>query len=100
MDAFDWQKGSVGYHIASSECTTLKGSSNVWCKKMLDKGVAATIGPVGEPYVQSFPDPQIFFHYLTEEYMTLAEAYLISLPYLSWKMVLVGDPLYKVNLEP
>jgi uncharacterized protein (TIGR03790 family) len=91
----------VGYHIASSECTTLKNSnSRVWCKKMLDNGIAATIGPVGEPYVQSFPVPEIFFNYLTEGYLTLAEAYLVSLPYLSWKMVLVGDPLYRINLKP
>ncbi len=101
VDAFTWTKGSVGYHIASSECTTLKNSnSRVWCKKMLDNGVAATIGPVGEPYVQSFPVPEIFFNYLTEGYLTLAEAYLVSLPYLSWKMVLVGDPLYRINLKP
>lgn len=66
---------------------------------MLEEGIAATIGPVGEPYVQSFPVPEIFFKYLTEGYLTLAEAYLISLPYLSWKMVLVGDPLYRVNLK-
>ncbi|MCG8686129.1 MAG: TIGR03790 family protein, partial [Desulfobacterales bacterium] len=39
VDAFDWQKGAVGFHIASSECTTLKREkSRVWCKKMLDKG--------------------------------------------------------------
>ena len=99
IDAFKWTKGSVGYHIASSECTTLKGEqSQVWCKKMLDNGIAATIGPVGEPYVQAFPVPQIFFNFLTESYLTLAESYIISLPYLSWKMVLVGDPLYKLNL--
>ena len=101
VDAFTWAKGSVGYHIASSECATLKAeSSQVWCKKMLDHGIAATIGPVGEPYVQSFPVPQIFFNYLAEGYLTLAESYLISLPYLSWKMVLVGDPLYRLNLNP
>jgi uncharacterized protein (TIGR03790 family) len=101
IDAFTWQKGSVGYHIASSECATLKRpDSEVWCKKMLDNGIAATIGPVGEPYVQAFPIPQIFFKYLTEGYLTLAETYLISLPYLSWKMVLVGDPLYRLNLKP
>lgn len=100
VDAFTWQQGSVGYHIASSECTTLKGeNSRVWCKKMLDKGIAATIGPVGEPYVQSFPVPEIFFRYLTEGALTLVESYLISLPYLSWKMVLVGDPLYRINLK-
>lgn len=100
VDAFTWQKGSVGYHIASSECTTLKNpDSQVWCKKMLDHGIAATIGPVGEPYVQAFPVPEIFFDFLTEGYLTLAEAYLISLPYLSWKMVLIGDPLYRLNLK-
>jgi uncharacterized protein (TIGR03790 family) len=100
VDAFTWQKGSVGYHIASSECATLKSpDSQVWCKKMLDHGIAATIGPVGEPYVQAFPVPEIFFDFLTEGYLTLAEAYLISLPHLSWKMVLIGDPLYRLNLK-
>ena len=100
IDAFTWTKGSVGFHIASSECTTLRDkTSQVWCKKMLDKGIAATIGPVGEPYGQTFPIPEIFFDFLTEGYLTLAESYIISLPYLSWKMVLVGDPLYRVNLK-
>ncbi len=99
VDAFTWEPGSVGYHIASSECTTLKqGSSQVWCKRMLEEGISATIGPVGEPYVQAFPVPAIFFKYLTGGYFTLAESYLISLPYLSWKMVLVGDPLYRVKI--
>ncbi len=100
IDAFTWSKGSVGYHIASSECSTLKSTSTkVWCKKMLDNGIAATIGPVGEPYVQAFPVPEIFFKYLAQGYLSLAESYLVSLPYLSWKMVLVGDPLYHVNLK-
>ncbi|WDP90787.1 MAG: TIGR03790 family protein [Desulfobacter sp.] len=100
VDAFTWQKGSVGFHIASSECVTLKrDNSRGWCKKMLDKGVAATIGPVGEPYVQSFPVPEIFFDFLVQGHLTLAECYLVSLPYVSWKMVLVGDPLYRFNLK-
>lgn len=100
IDAFKWSKGSVGYHMASSECTTLKGKSgNTWCKKMLEKGIAATIGPVGEPYIQAFPVPEIFFNFLTEGQLTLAEAYMVSLPFLSWKMILVGDPLYRVNIN-
>ena len=100
VDAFTWEKGAVGYHIASSECATLKRkNSNVWCKKMLDNGIAATVGPVGEPYVQSFPIPEIFFDFLTKRKLTLAESYLVSLPYLSWKQVLVGDPLYRVKLN-
>jgi len=96
VDAFTWQIGAVGYHIASSECVTLKKrNSRVWCKMMLENGAAATIGPVGEPYVQAFPVPEIFFGLLIDGYLSLAECYQISLPYLSWKMVLIGDPLYR-----
>ena len=96
IDSFEWQRGAVAYHIASSECSTLrKKESSVWCLKMLEKGVAATIGPVYEPYVQGFPVPHVFFNQLVEGYMSLGESYLVSLPYLSWQMVLVGDPLYQ-----
>ena len=96
VDAFTWARGAVGYHIASSECATLKQKdSQVWCKRMLEEGIAATIGPVYEPYVQGFPLPELFFAALTEGYLGLAESYLISLPFLSWQMVLIGDPLYR-----
>ena len=95
-DAFDWRRGAVAYHIASAECSTLKKEgSQVWCKRLLEDGVAATIGPVGEPYVQSFPFPQIFFPLLLDGDFTLLEAYYLSLPFVSWKMVLIGDPLYQ-----
>ena len=95
VDAFAWRKGAIGYHIDSSECTTLKKkNSQVWCKRMIEEGVCATVGPVGEPYVQAFPMPEVFFGYLTEGILSLAECYMISLPFLSWKMVLIGDPLY------
>jgi uncharacterized protein (TIGR03790 family) len=62
VDAFAWKPGSVGYHIASFECETLrKEGSTVWCKRMLEEGIAATIGPVAEPYVETFPIPEVFF---------------------------------------
>jgi len=61
----------------------------------LEDGAAAVIGPVAEPYVQAFPVPELFFNFLTDGYYTLVEAYFLSLPYLSWQMVLVGDPLYR-----
>jgi len=96
VDAFDWQPGAVAYHIASGECTTLKKEgSQVWCKRLLEDGVAATIGPVAEPYVQGFPLPEVFFNYLLDGYYSLVESYYLSLPFLSWRMVLVGDPLYR-----
>ncbi len=96
MDSFTWKRGAVAWHIASIECNTLKRKgSQVWCKRLLEEGVAATIGPVGEPYVQGFPFPDVFFRLLVDGYLTLAECYITSLPFLSWKMVLIGDPLYK-----
>lgn len=96
IDAFSWVRGAVGYHIASAECTTLKRrDAQVWCKRMLEDGVAATIGPVNEPYIQGFPLPELFFSRLSEGYLSLGESYLVSLPYLSWQMVLIGDPLYQ-----
>lgn len=96
IDSFTWVTGAVGYHIASSECATLRNpKSDEWCVQMLKHGVAATIGPVYEPYVQGFPLPDLFFAALTSGKFNLGESYLLSLPYLSWQMVLVGDPLYQ-----
>ncbi|HQP30609.1 MAG TPA: TIGR03790 family protein [Deltaproteobacteria bacterium] len=95
VDAFTWSRGAVGYHVASAECTTLKAaSSTVWCRKMLEKGAAATLGPVAEPYLQSFPAPEVFFGCLIGG-GSLIECYTISNPFWSWQMVLIGDPLYR-----
>ena len=96
IDSFEWQPGSIGYHMASNECSTLKNTeSSVWCLKMLQNGISAVIGPVYEPYIQGFPVPELFFAHLVEGYMSLGEAYLVSMPYFSWQMILVGDPLYQ-----
>jgi uncharacterized protein (TIGR03790 family) len=96
VEAFTWKPGAVAYHIASSECATLKrAGSQVWCKRMLEEGAAAVIGPVDEPYVQAFPVPEVFFGLLLEGRLTLAECYFAATPWLSWRMVLVGDPLYR-----
>jgi uncharacterized protein (TIGR03790 family) len=95
VDAFTWVRGAVGFHVASAECTTLRNpASPVWCRKMLEKGAAATLGPVAEPYLQSFPEPVIFFGCLLEG-KSLVEAYLLANPFWSWQMVLIGDPLYR-----
>jgi uncharacterized protein (TIGR03790 family) len=96
VDAFTWRAGAVGFHIASSECASLKTPGGTgWCRRMIEKGAAATIGPVEEPYVQAFPVPEIFFRLLIEGHLTLAECYAASTPFLSWRMILIGDPLYR-----
>jgi uncharacterized protein (TIGR03790 family) len=96
VNAFTWKPGAVAYHIASSECVTLKQKdSRVWCKRMLEEGAAAVVGPVEEPYIQAFPVPEVFFSLLVDGYLTLAECYAASTPWLSWRMILIGDPLYR-----
>lgn len=96
VDVFDWVPGAVGFHIASGECVTLRpGSGKGWCKRMLEDGAAATVGPVAEPYLTAFPIAELFFPILIDGDYTLVEAYFQSLPYLSWQMILVGDPLYR-----
>jgi len=96
VDAFDWSPGAVGYHLASSEAASLRDEkSQVWCKRMLEDGVAATIGPVSEPYLFSFPRPEEFFALLLRGELTLVECYYRTLPLNSWRMALIGDPLYR-----
>ena len=96
VPAFKWNKGAVGYHVASYEASTLKKpDSNVWCKRMLEEGVAATLGPVTEPLLGSFPLPDQFFPLLMTGKLTLLEVYFLTLPQLSWMQILIGDPLYQ-----
>ncbi len=88
--------GRGGLPCGSSEATTLrKPGSQVWCKRLLEEGVAATLGPVGEPYLRAFPLPDDFFPLLMEGKLSLLEVYFRTVPHLSWQMVLIGDPLYK-----
>lgn len=96
VDAFDWKQGAVAYHLASAEAVTLKEiDSQAWCKKLLEDGVAATIGPVDEPYLVSFPRPNEFFALLVQGELPLVEVYYKTQPFNSWQMVLIGDPLYR-----
>ena len=46
------------------------------------------------PFLTSFPLPYDFFSRLLEGKNTLVEVYYQTIRFLSWKMVLVGDPLY------
>jgi uncharacterized protein (TIGR03790 family) len=94
-DAFEWAKGAVGYHVASSEAVSLHDPGrNYWVKGMLERGVIASLGPVTEPYLTAFPPPSLFFPLLMSGQYSLAEVFAMTNPFLSWRMILVGDPLY------
>jgi uncharacterized protein (TIGR03790 family) len=95
VPAFLWNKGAVGWHISSSEAATLRDpNSQAWCVKMIQNGVAATLGAVDEPYLAAFPLPQEFFPLLLTGKLTIAECYWRTAPHTSWRMTLIGDPLY------
>ena len=95
VDCCTFVPGAVAYHIASAEAVSLRDpKARYWCKCLLDNGVAATLGPVAEPYTIGFPKPAEFFGFLVTGKYTLVECYYKTALLNSWMTVLVGDPLY------
>ena len=89
-------RGAVGYHVASYEMKSLRTPGQLgWVRGLLDDGIAGTLGPVSEPYLAAFPPPERFVPLLLAGKLTLAEVYWRTVPMLSWKLGLVGDPLYR-----
>lgn len=87
--------GAVGYHVASLELVSLRGwRERGWVRGLLADGVVGTLGPVAEPYLQSFPMPDEFVPLLLTGRLTLAEVYWRTLPWSSWMQTCIGDPLY------
>jgi uncharacterized protein (TIGR03790 family) len=94
INSFDFVDGAIGYHISSLEAVDLRDpNSTQWCPAMLVHGVTATLGAVAEPYLQSFPKPDEFFSELLDG-QCLVEAYYHTAPFNSWRLLLIGDPLY------
>lgn len=95
VPAFTFNPGAVGYHVASFEMLSLRGEKEKgWVAGLLNDGIAATVGPVAEPYLQSFPKPDEFFPLLFTGKLTLAEVYWKTTPMTSWMLGIIGDPLY------
>ena len=93
---FDFVPGSVAFHVASYEMVNLHNPGEKgWAAGLLRDGVASTLGPTSEPYLSAFPPPGRYVPEILSGEWTLAEAYWRSVPHVSWKMALVGDPLYR-----
>ena len=94
-------RGSIAWHIASQEAQDIwNPEGHGWCIHLMMRGAAVTIGPVSEPYVTAFPHGDIFTEALLSG-ESVAESYWVSLPQVSWQMVLLGDPLYRpFGLKP
>jgi uncharacterized protein (TIGR03790 family) len=94
-DVFSFNPGAIGYHMASAEAVTIHDPhERGWCKNALERGISATVGSVGEPYLDAFPEPARFTRLLLSGKYPLVEVYYLTSRYVSWRMVLFGDPLY------
>jgi uncharacterized protein (TIGR03790 family) len=88
-------KGSIAWHVASEEAVDLWDKNEKgWCVNLLRRGAAVTLGAVREPLITAFPRTEIFAQTLLSG-ASVAEAYWLALPHVSWNMVLLGDPLYR-----
>ncbi len=92
--AFRFAPGAVAVHIHSFSANTLRDPLKNWCAPLLERGAAATLGNVYEPYLQMTPELS-HFHAQLRKGATFAEAAYASQKVLSWMTTFIGDPLYR-----
>jgi len=116
---FEWLPGSVATDFVSTNGRTLTRPPDSWnlgndwrtpaalfadspqsmAADYLAEGASAVTGHTDEPYLNATPRPDILFPaYYSGR--TLGEAYMASLPKLSWRNVLFGDPLMRIGPPP
>ncbi len=91
---FRFRPGAVAVHIHSFSAATLRSSESGWAGPLLERGAAATLGNVYEPYLTLTAHLDVFADRLMSGF-TLAESGYMSMRALSWMNVVIGDPLYR-----
>lgn len=91
---FRFPPGAIALHIHSFSAATLRSPRRGWTGPLVEKGVTATFGNVGEPYLQFTHQPHLLLRALIDG-DNLGVAALRSINALSWKAIVVGDPLYR-----
>lgn len=69
-----------------------EGSPQSLIGDLIRAGVTGVAGHVAEPYLDGSSRPQILFPSYVGGF-NLAESFYLSIPYLSWQNVVIGDPL-------
>lgn len=95
---FRFRKGAVAVHLHSFSAQQLTDPGANWCAPILERGAAATLGNVWEPYLHLTHNLSLFHERLLAG-DTLAEAAWKSMPVTSWQGVVLGDPLYRPFLH-
>ena len=93
-ESFRFKRGAIAIHLHSFSAAQLRNSNTHWVGPLLDKGAAATVGNVFEPFLQMTHHFDILHERLVAGH-SLAEAAYMSIPTLSWQAVVLGDPLYR-----
>lgn len=91
---FRFQPGAVAFHLHSFSAVTLRDPLKGWTAPLLEKGAAASLGNVYEPYLGLTTHFDVFSDRLFDGY-TLVESAYAGTPGLSWMNIVVGDPLYR-----
>jgi tetratricopeptide (TPR) repeat protein len=94
-DARTFQEPPPGWEPKGNwndQTTWFGGSPQSLIGDLIREGATGAAGHVAEPYLASTIRPQILFPaYLAG--FTLADAYYLAMPHLSWQTVVIGDPL-------
>lgn len=89
-----FRPGAIAVHIYSFSAGKLRITPSGWCATLLERGAAATMGSVYEPYLSLTPQLDLFVARLTAGF-SFGESAYASLRALSWMSVAIGDPLYR-----
>jgi uncharacterized protein (TIGR03790 family) len=98
--------GAIGGMFVSTDGRTFQEPAATWkpapagsagggqtlAADLIREGITGISANVAEPYLDAIVRPQVLFPAYLSGY-TLAEAYYLAMPYLSWQTIVVGDPL-------
>lgn len=91
---FRFRKGAVAAHLHSFSAQQLGNPNQNWCGPLLERGAAATVGNVFEPYLHLTHDLGLLYQRLLEGH-SWVESCWMAMPVTSWQGVVLGDPLYQ-----
>jgi tetratricopeptide (TPR) repeat protein len=78
--------------VSTDRATWVEGSGDGLIGDLIREGVTGVSGQVGEAYLRGAVRPEILFPAYVQG-VTLAEAFYLAMPTLSWQSIVVGDPL-------
>ncbi len=99
-DVYSFVPGAVGAQLTSYTASSIRAiTASAWVPVWLERGITATWGATSEPYANFYASGDILLNRLWNG-ATFGEASYAACPSLGWKMIFVGDPLYRPKFLP